>query len=93
MKKTFTINISGSVFHIDDDAHEKLSNYLNKITRHFGNDADAKEIEQDIETRISELFSEKLKSGSEVITIDHVEEIIQIMGMPEDFSDAKEDEG
>ena len=91
MKKTFTINISGTVFHIDDDAHEKLNNYLIKLTRHFGNDPDAKEIVQDIESRISELFSEKLKGGSEVITIDHVEEIIRTMGMPEAFNDTKEE--
>lgn len=91
MKKTFTINISGTVFHIDDDAHEKLNNYLNKLTRYFGNDPDAKEIVQDIESRIAELFSQKLKGGSEVITIDHVEEIIQVMGMPESFSETKEE--
>ena len=91
MKKTFTINISGTVFHIDDDAHEKLNNYLNKLTKHFGNDPDAKEIVQDIESRISELFSQKLKGGSEVITIELVDEIIQIMGTPESFSETKEE--
>jgi phage shock protein PspC (stress-responsive transcriptional regulator) len=91
MKKTFTINISGTVFHIDDDAHEKLNNYLNKLTRHFGNDPDAKEIVQDIEARISELFSQKLKGGSEVITIELVDEIIQIMGKPEAFTESKEE--
>jgi phage shock protein PspC (stress-responsive transcriptional regulator) len=91
MKKTFTINISGTVFHIDDDAHEKLNNYLIKLTRYFGTDPDAKEIVQDIESRISELFSQRLKDGSEVITIEHVEEIIQIMGMPEAFTETNEE--
>jgi phage shock protein PspC (stress-responsive transcriptional regulator) len=90
MKKTFTINISGRVFHIDDDAHEKLSNYINQLNRHFGNDPDAKEIVQDIESRISELFSQKIKSGGEVITLENVEEVIGIMGNPEAFTDAKE---
>jgi phage shock protein PspC (stress-responsive transcriptional regulator) len=89
MKKTFTINISGRVFHIDDDAHEKLNNYLIQLNRYFGNDPDAKEIVQDIESRISELFSEKMKSGGEVITLEHVEEVIAIMGMPEAISDTK----
>ena len=92
MKKTFTINISGTVFHIDDDAYERLNNYILQINRHFGNDADAKEIVQDIESRISELFQERVKDGSEVITISQVEEIIQIMGMPEAFADSKDDE-
>lgn len=92
MKKTFTINISGTVFHIDDDAYEKLNNYIFQVNRHFGNDADAKEIVQDIESRISELFQERIKDGSEVITISQVTEIIKIMGMPEAFSDANDDE-
>jgi phage shock protein PspC (stress-responsive transcriptional regulator) len=90
MKKTFTINISGTVFHIDDDAYERLNNYISQITRHFGNDADAKEIVEDIESRISELFQERVKGGSEVITLEQVQEIIVIMGMPEAFDDSKD---
>ncbi len=92
MKKTFTINISGTVFHIDDDAYERLNNYIFQINRHFGSDADAQEIVQDIESRISELFQERVKDGSEVITIAQVNEIIQIMGMPEAFADTEEPE-
>ncbi len=92
MKKTFTINISGTVFHIDDDAYERLNNYIFQINRHFGNDADAKEIVEDIESRISELFQERIKDGSEVITIDQVNEIIVIMGMPEAFAEPNEAE-
>src|SRR5665647_1233722 len=91
MKKTFTINISGTVFHIDDDAYERLNYYILQINRYFGNDADAKEIVQDIESRISELFQERVKDGSEVITIEQVEEIIKIMGMPEAFADSKDE--
>src|ERR1035437_10125200 len=92
MKKTFTINISGTVFHIDDDAYEKLNNYIFQVNKHFGSDADAKEIVEDIESRISELFQERVKDGSEVITIEQVEEIIKIMGMPEAFADSKDSE-
>ena len=92
MKKTFTINISGTVFHIDDDAYERLNNYIFQINRHFGNDADAKEIVEDIESRISELFQERVKDGNEVITLDQVNEIITIMGMPEAFAEPNEAE-
>ena len=44
MKKTFTINISGTVFHIDDDAYERLNSYILQINKHFGNDAESQEI-------------------------------------------------
>ena len=91
MKKTLTINLSGSVFHIDDDAYEKLYAYLNEITRHFTNDAEAKEIVEDIETRIAEIFAEKVKNGGEVINLDHVNEVIVIMGTPEAISNEDEE--
>ncbi len=92
MKKTFTINLSGTVFHIDDDAYDKLNTYIAQINKHFGNDADAKEIVADIESRIAELFQERLKNGKEVVSIDQVNEIIIIMGMPESFGDTLEEE-
>lgn len=91
MKKTLTINLSGSVFHIDDDAYEKLHNYLNKINSHFGNDGDAKEIVEDIEARIAEIFNEKIKNGGEVINLFNVEEVIVIMGTPEAISNDEEE--
>ncbi len=91
MKKTLTINLSGSIFHIDDDAYETLYAYLTQITRHFGNDAEAKEIVEDIETRIAEIFNEKIKNGGEVINLDHVNEVIVIMGTPEAISNEEEE--
>ena len=35
MKKTFTINIAGIIFNIDDDAFEALRKYLDRIRDHF----------------------------------------------------------
>ncbi|MBG0781772.1 MAG: hypothetical protein H0S84_05850 [Bacteroidales bacterium] len=35
MKKTFTINLSGLIFHIDEDAYELLQAYLEKLKQHF----------------------------------------------------------
>ena len=31
MKKTVTVNISGIIFHIDEDAYEKLLDYIEEI--------------------------------------------------------------
>jgi phage shock protein PspC (stress-responsive transcriptional regulator) len=92
MKKTFTINISGSIFHIDEDAYEKLQRYLHMLNRHFGVAVEGQEILQDIEARIAELFIEKTGNKAEVITDAMVDEVITRMGKPEDFMESGEDE-
>lgn len=85
MKKTLTVNLGGTVFHIDEDAYHLLDNYLSNLKIHFRKEAGADEIIDDIERRISELFAEKLTAGSQVITITDVEEVIARMGKPEDM--------
>lgn len=85
MKKTLTINISGSIFHIDEDAFEKLQDYLRKINSHYGAGEEGREIISDIESRIAEIFQEKLSSKDQVVNVDMVEEVITIMGKPEEI--------
>lgn len=92
MKKTFTINISGTIFHIEEDAYEMLQSYILKLKNHFGTGDEGNEIISDIESRISELFLKKSDGGKSVVTIDWVQEVIQIMGTPEDIMDAANDE-
>lgn len=91
MKKTFSINISGSVFHIEDDAFGKLQAYLQLLNGYFGNQAGGQEILQDIEARIAELLQEKINDGQEVVSSEWVDEVIHRMGRPEDFTDQGED--
>lgn len=85
MKKTLTINISGSIFHIDEDAFEKLQDYLRTINVHYGSGEEGREIISDIESRISEIFQEKLSSKDQVVNVEMVEEVITIMGKPEEI--------
>lgn len=92
MKKTLTVNLGGTVFHIDEDAYRLLDNYLCNLRLHFRKQEGAEEIVNDIENRISELFAEKLSAGSQVITIADVEEVIARMGKPEDFGEDTEEE-
>ncbi len=92
MKKTFTINISGTVFHIEEDAYEVLQKYLINLKNHFGSDEEGKEILSDIEARIAEIFNEKTAEDHKVVTLDSVNEVIEIMGTPEDFLEEQEDE-
>jgi len=91
MKKSIKINLSGIIFHIDEDAYDKLKKYLDAISSHFSNQDESKEIINDIESRIAELFEEKRPKESEGITVELVEEVIEIMGTPEDIADTGEE--
>ncbi|MCC9042945.1 PspC domain-containing protein [Myroides sp. M-43] len=84
MNKTLTINIAGSVFHIDENAYLKLDQYLKAIKRSFPKE-EQDEIIHDIEIRIAELFSENISDSNQVITIADVDRVISIMGSPEDY--------
>ncbi len=92
MKKTLTINLGGSVFHLEEDAFEKLQDYLQRLNSYFVGQAGGQEILQDIESRIAELLQEKISQGQEAVTIDWVDEVIQRMGKPEDFMDPEQAE-
>jgi len=92
MKKTVTINISGIIFHIDDDAYERLSRYLNSIKHHFSKIQGKDEIVTDIETRIAELLQAKIKENKQVITIEDIGEIISLMGQPAEMDEDNEHE-
>ncbi|MFD1095635.1 PspC domain-containing protein [Salegentibacter chungangensis] len=85
MNKTVNINLAGIFFHIDEDAYAKLQHYLDTIKRAFTDSQGRDEIISDIEARIAELFSEKIKDTRQVISIKEVEEVIAIMGQPEDY--------
>jgi len=85
MNKTININLANTFFHIDEDAYLKLQRYLEAVKRSFTKSKGEDEIISDIEARIAELFSERLQHERQVITSKEVEEIISIMGQPEDY--------
>jgi phage shock protein PspC (stress-responsive transcriptional regulator) len=85
MKQTVNINLAGTFFHIDEDAYAKLQRYLDAIKRSLSDPQGSDEILRDIEARIAELFSEKIENNSQVISIKELDEVIKVMGQPEDY--------
>jgi phage shock protein PspC (stress-responsive transcriptional regulator) len=85
MKKTVNINLAGTFFHIDEDAYAKLQRYLDAIKRSLSDPQGSDEILRDIEARIGELFSEKIESNSQVISLKELDQVISVMGQPEDY--------
>jgi len=92
MKKTLTINLANQVFHIDEDAFLRLRVYLDRIEGHFADTNERSDILSDIETRISELFSQRITQQKQVIIIQDVEEIIRIMGDPAEIGGGEQAE-
>ncbi|WP_425658025.1 PspC domain-containing protein [Tenacibaculum ascidiaceicola] len=91
MNKTININLGGFFFHIDETAYQKLKRYLDAIARSLSDDPQGKnEIIADIEARISELLSERITDARQVVNESDIEEIIAIMGQPEDYAEAEE---
>lgn len=86
MNKTVNINLAGTFFHIDEDAYGKLQRYLDAIRRSLSDPQGSDEIIKDIEARIAELFSEKLERETQVVTIKELDEVIAVMGQPEDYA-------
>lgn len=85
MNKTININLANRLFHMDEEAFNKMRRYLEAIKRSFANTPGSDEIQADIEARIAELFFEKLENERQVITLKEVDEVIAVMGQPEDY--------
>ena len=58
---------------------------MESIKKSFSGTPGSDEIIADIEARIAELFSEKMEHDRQVITMKEVDEMISVMGQPEDY--------
>jgi hypothetical protein len=86
MKKTIDINIAGQLFRIDEDAWTILKHYLDHVSARFSTEQGGEETIADIEARIAEIFG----GGGDPPTLvskDMVDNMINIMGAPEDYYD------
>jgi phage shock protein PspC (stress-responsive transcriptional regulator) len=86
MKVTVNINLGGYAFNIDEDAYERLRQYMKSLEKEFSGESSVAEIMTDIEGRISELFRMRINSYKQVVTMKDVEEVMVILGSPEDIS-------
>jgi len=83
MKITVNINLGGYAFNIDEDAYERLRQYLKSIEMVLSGENSAAEIITDIEGRVAELFRMRMNTYKQVITMKDVEEVMAILGSPE----------
>ena len=91
MKRNITVNIFGSLYPMDEDAYAMLNAYIVNMRSCFSRQPDGKEIADDIEGRVAELMSELRQNGTEAISIEHIEDIINRVGKPEQFIEEEEE--
>ena len=80
MKETRQLSIGGYAFVLEADAAEELRRYMDAMENHYLSQEGGKEILEGIEERIAELLLDK---HAQVITIFHVQEVINVIGRPE----------
>jgi len=91
MNKTIDINLAGILFHLDETAYRKLRKYLNAVRSSLQHQEDVDEVMNEIEARIAELLGEKQVHPQQVINDKNIDEIIAVLGEPEDYEDVVEE--
>ncbi len=86
MQRIIQINIAGRILPIEEDAYIILKEYINTLCRQFTGD-DGKEIIEDIENRIAELFGIRLEGGVPAIDRADVQKVIDTLGSAADLHD------
>lgn len=87
MKRVLNAGIGGRSFIIDEDAYQRLDRYLDRFRERTRMGVQAKDVMEDLEQRIAELFSESLKSDQEVVNLSLVNRVIGQLGMPDGTQD------
>ncbi len=93
MKKVININFQGRVVPIEETAYDLLKQYTDSLRIYFSNEEGRDEIINDIESRIGELFQDKIKNGATCITDDDINGIINNIGRPQELADADDTSG
>lgn len=90
MKRTISVNIKGTNFIIEEDGYELLNSYLQRLEQRLKQEEGSKEIIEDIEYRIAELFNELISERKTVIEQNDVENTLKTLGEPEDYVEGNE---
>ena len=89
MEKIININFQGRVIPIEETAYNRLKQYIDSLRTHFANEESSDEIINDIENRIAELFTERLKQGAPCIVSSDLNAVIDSIGRLEDIEAAE----
>ncbi len=90
MKSTIKVSISGITFNLDNDAYTRIKTYLDRMETTFSDNDEGREIVEDIEVRIAELLSARIRKADEIITLPVINEVLAIIGSVDDIASSNE---
>ena len=91
MKNIMKISLCGLAFTMEEEGHALLEKYLNRLKKYYSKQQNGIEVVEGIEERIAELLRERLSTPEEVVGKELIQEVMDIMGSPEDIE--SEDSG
>lgn len=86
MKKVLNVGIGGRTFVIDEDAYQKLDAYIERFRQKTQMGYQTKEVIDDLEMRIADLFTDAIGERKDVVNISLVNQVISQLGMPDGSS-------
>ncbi len=85
MNRIISIQLGRQVFQIEEDAYDRLNEYLNSLRKGMAQDPDADEIIQDIELRMAELFRHRMGEFRQHLDMEDITAVLEVMGAPSDI--------
>ena len=84
MNKVINVSLGGRSFTLNEDAYGRLGQFLEHFQAHLTVPAgQQKEVMDEIEGRIAELFFQEVGTGDRVVTKELVEQVAATLGMPD----------
>jgi len=90
MKKVVEISIGKINFTMEDDAYFRLKEYLKRFEDTIPDKEEAKEVMEDVEARIAELFQKEMRFPNQVVDMVLVQIVIDHLGEVETVSPDQE---
>lgn len=90
MKKTLSIHLGRQLFIIEEDAYDRLQQYLHRLELSLKAEEGVAEIMEDIEMRFAELILTYLGENRKVVNINDIETGIASLGEPEEITEEAE---
>ena len=87
MKKTLSIHLGRQLFIIEEDAYERLQQYLQRLEQSLNAETGIAEIMEDIEMRFAELIFSYMGEHRKVAGLADIEKGIASLGEPEEISE------